>query len=179
MIHKIFSAATIILFFAVTACEKLEDLTTFNISHETEFTIPGQNSGVGSLLSIPRAEIKTSSEQTFKNNKTSAKLVKEVVLNELVLAITAPESGNFDFLNEISIYIKADGEEEVLLATKTNIPENGSKTIIAETTNTNLRPFLVKENYSIRTVAKTDQILDNDLEVKISMTFKVKAGIVN
>lgn len=178
MSNKFFISAAVILFFTLIACEKIDKLTTFNIHHDTSFTIPGQKTVV-SLISLPSPEVKTSSQQTFANNNTSAKLVEEVSLNELMLTVTAPENGNFDFLNSISVYISAEGEKEVLLASKTNIPETGSKTILTETTNVNLKPYLVKENYSIRTEAKTDKILEHDLDIKIDMTFKVRAGVFN
>lgn len=179
MIHKSLITAAVVLFLLITACEKIDELATFSIKHETSFTIPGQNSGIGDLLSLPRTEVKTSSQQTFENNNTNAGLVEEVSLNELVLTVTAPEEGNFDFLNSLNIYIKAEGVEEVLIASKTDIPETGSKTIVTETSNINLRPYLVKENYSIRTEVKTDKVLDHNLDVKINMAFKVKAGVLN
>lgn len=161
----------------VAGCQKIKDITTFKMRHETEVTIPGQNTGIGDFLSLPRSEVQTSSQQTFENNNTRTDLVEEVSLDELVLSITAPASENFDFLNEISIYIKADGEEEALLASKTNIPEDGSRTLDLETTGINLKPYLVKENYTIRTEAKTDKVLDHDVDMKINLTFLVRAKV--
>lgn len=161
----------------IGGCQKIKDITTFKIRHETEVTIPGQNTGIGELLSLPRAEIQTSSEQKFENNNTRANLVEEVVLNELVLTITAPENENFDFLNEINIYMKADGEEGALIASKSNIPEDGSRSLELETTGINLRPYIIKETYTIRTEAKTDQVLDHDVDMKINLTFLVKAKV--
>lgn len=177
MTNKFLCALAFAFLFFIASCEKVNELINFKIKHETSFTIPGQNSGIGDLLSIPRTEIKTSSEQTFKNNNTRAELVEEVTLDELILSITAPENENFDFLNEISIFITAEGEQEILLASKVKIPEDGSRTISLETSQANLKPFLVKENYTIRTVAKTDKVVDNAVDVKINMSFQVKAAI--
>lgn len=177
MTNKSLCALAFALLFSIASCEKVNELINFKIKHETSFTIPGQNTGIGDLLSIPRAEIKTSSEQTFKNNNTRAELVEEVTLDELILSITAPENESFDFLNEISIYITAEGEQEVLLASKVKIPEDGSRTLVLETSQTNLKPYVVKENYTIRTVAKTDKVVDKAVDVKINMSFQVRAAI--
>lgn len=165
-------------FFAVilSACEKLDDLTRFNLNAETKFTIPGQQTGLGDILSIPKAEVQTSSEQTFRNNNTRADMVEEARLNKLKLTITAPSQASFDFLNSIKIYIKAEGEEEVLLASKANIPE-GLRVLELETTGTDLSSYVKKESYTIRTEAVTDEVVDYDVDVQVDMTFEIKAKV--
>jgi hypothetical protein len=165
-------------FFSVvlSACEKLDDLTRFNLDAETEFTIPGQQTGLGDILSIPKAEVQTSSEQTFRNNNTRADMVEEARLNKLKLTITAPAQANFDFLNSIEIYIKAEGEKEVLLASKANIPE-GTRTLELETTGTDLNAYVKKESYTIRTDAVTDEVVDYDVDVQVDMLFEIKAKV--
>lgn len=161
----------------LSACEKLNDLTSFNLDAQTSFTIPGAQTGIGEILSIPRMQVQTSSEQTFKNNNTRADLVKEVYLNKLNLTITAPEQGNFDFLDDIKIYIKAEGEEEVLLASRQNIPEEGITQLELETSGAELSPYIKAESYSLRTDATTDKVIDYDMEVQVDMTFRVTARV--
>ena len=162
----------------LSACEKLKDITTFNLNAHTQFTIPGQQTGLGDILSLPRMEVQTSSEQTFRNNNTRADLVEEVHLNNLSLSITAPEQANFDFLNDIKIYITAEGEEEVLLASRANIAESGSRQLELETTGADLSPYIKKESYTLRTEATTDKVVDYDVDVQVDMTFRVTAKIL-
>ncbi len=172
---------TFVLFYlavlsVLNGCDKLNELITFNIYNETEITIPSQ-SGISLPLIIRSPEIKTSSEQSFKNNNTKAELVETAHLSELQLSIVAPEKQNFNFLNEITIYIKdANGNEEPV-AFRKNIPEDGSTVIKLETTGTNLKPYIQQENYSIRTDVKTDQIVNHEVKIKINMTFRVKAKV--
>ncbi len=161
----------------LSGCEKLDDLTRFKLETNTAFTIPGQGTGLGDILSIPRMEVQTSSEQTFSNNNTRADLVEEATLDELSLTITAPAKGNFDFLNDIEIYIKAEGVEEVLLASRSNIPEDGITQLELETSGADLSAYIKKENYTIRTEATTDKLIDYDVDVQVNMTFGIKAKV--
>ena len=173
---RIFWLMCLALFSAIVACEKLDELTTFNIKNETEVSIPSQ-SGLNIPIILRSPEVKTSSEQTFKNNNTRADLVETAHLSELLLTITAPEGQNFNFLNEISLYIKDDEGNEELIAFRKSIPEDGSQVLSLETTSTNLKPYIQKEAFSLRTEVKTDQIVNHQVDIKINMTFRVKAKI--
>ena len=166
-----------LVFLTLSSCEKLNDLIHFKIQNESNITIPGQGTGIGDLLSIPRAEVQSSSEQSFRNNNTRADLVKEAFLEELQLRISSPADANFDFLNDISIYISAEGEKEVLLASKGSIAEDGSRTIELETTGVDLKPYIVKDQFNIRTEATTDKVVDEDVEVQVNMVFGVTAKV--
>lgn len=160
------------------SCEKIQDLTEFTIRNESNITIPGQNTGLGDLLSIPKAEVQSSSEQSFQNNNTRADLVEQAILKELELNITSPANADFDFLNDISIFISADGLKEVMVASKENIAEDGSRTIELETSGVDLKPYIIKDQFSIRTEATTDKVEDNDIDIQIKMAFAVRAKIL-
>lgn len=176
MIKKLLLIAVVCTVF-LSSCEKLNELTSFKLNTKTSFTIPGQQTGLGEILSIPRQEVSTSSEQTFENNNTRADLVEEAQLNKLSLTITSPANANFDFLNEVKIYIKAEGESEKLLAYKENIPEDGSQVLALETTGENLAPYIKKQQYSIRTDAVVDKVTDEDVDVEAAMTFRITAEV--
>ena len=163
--------------FLFSACEKISDLTSFTLDAQTNFTIPGAQTGIGEILSIPRTEVQSSFEQSFQNNNTKAELVKEAMLNKLSFTITAPSQANFDFLNDIKIYIKAEGEEEILIALKENIAEDGSRQLELETTGADLSAYVKKGSFSLRTAATTDKIVDYDVDVRVDMTFGVTAKV--
>lgn len=176
MIKKLLLIAGVFMVF-LSACEKLNELTSFNIHPQASFTIPGQQTGLGEVLSIPRQEVATSSAQTFENNNTRKDMVEEAQLNKLSLTITGPENANFDFLNEVKIYISASGESEILLAFKENIPEDGSRVLELETTGENLAAYIKKDQYSIRTDAKVDKVVDEDVHVQADMTLRITAKV--
>ncbi|GAB3826208.1 hypothetical protein GCM10028895_36750 [Pontibacter rugosus] len=71
-------------------------MLTFYIDEEETIEI-ASSFPVGKLVPITPFTVTTNSEETFKNNKTRAELVKDVSLNRLTLTITDPAQENFDF----------------------------------------------------------------------------------
>ena len=164
-------AGALLIFFS---CEKIENLLTFDVKDSTEFTIPSFT-GINSPLSIPVPPVRSSSNQAFENNNTNANLVKDVSLKKLNLQIIAPEEKSFKFLKSVEIYISAEGEEEIMLASKYDIPTAIGNSLDLETTNHKLDAYIKKDSYDIRTVVEVREIPGQDVTVKADMTFKVTA----
>ena len=101
---KILYLLLFLFFIGTSSCDKVDELLTFSISTSTE--IPIEKTLVISLpFDIPTPSIKTNSESEFENNNTSAKLVKNVLLDELKLSIISPDDKTLSFLKDITIYI--------------------------------------------------------------------------
>lgn len=173
---KLFSLLLILVVFCIASCEKLDELISFTITDTSSLTIKA-NSGINIPFVIPSPEITTSSEQAFKNNNTRADLVDEATLESLELLITAPDDQTFDFLNEIEIYIKAEGLEEALLASRYNIPENTGNSLSLESNGVNLKEYIKKESYSIKTRVVTDKVITRDIDLDVQMKFRIKAKV--
>lgn len=176
MTKKLFPALLLAVFSLLASCEKLNELATFNISNTSSITIQA-NSGINIPFDIPSPEIRSSSEQAFKNNNTRAELVDEATLQSMDLKITAPAGQTFDFLNETEIYIKAEGLDEVLLASQYNIPETVGNSLSLESSGVNLREYIKKETYSIQTRIVTDKVINRDIDMDIQMKFRIKAEV--
>ena len=161
----------------VTACEKVEDLVRFTFKDTAKITIQSQGIISTGLLKITSPPIQTSSKQAFSQNNTEAKYVKEAKLTELKLTITAPQSQTFSFINSIKIYISASGQEEVLIASKDNIPNDAGKQILLDVANVNLRPYIQQDSYSIRTEAVIDEIPTENVNIDADMSFTVTANV--
>ncbi|WP_299761096.1 hypothetical protein [uncultured Pontibacter sp.] len=164
-----------VLLFAIiaTACEKIDDLLTFYINEEETFTI---ESGfpLGALIPATPFTVTTNSEETFKNNKTRAKLVKDVTLNRLELTIKKPEGQNFDFLKRIELYISSEDQPEVRIAYLDEVP-TGSSVLKLKSTNAKLDEYIKSNNYTIRTQAEISKPITEDITIKADMRFKVTA----
>ncbi len=164
----------IVLSIFAASCEQIENLLTFEIEDTIEFTIPS-STVINSPISIPTPPIQSSSTQTFENNNTNASLVKNVSLKDLNLKILKPETKTFRFIQSIEIYISAEDVEEVLLASKYNIPENVGNTLILDTSGEKLDNYIKKGQYDIRTVVQVKEIPGQDVTVDAKMVFKVTA----
>lgn len=162
--------------FLLSSCEAIDSLTQFYYDEETSFTIPGQAS-VGLVDNITTPEVQSSGSQEFQNNDSRVDMVETCKLVELTLTLTSPETGNFDFLNEINIYISADGLPEKLIATETNVPAGVSQFSL-ETLDVNLADYIKAGAYTLKTDVTTDQILSEDHVVNVYTNFFVDAKVL-
>jgi hypothetical protein len=169
--------AGLLLLVLSAACEKLEDLIRFKFEDSADIVVPSQTVISTGFLKIPSPEVQTSSKQAFENNNTEAKYVKDARLTELKLTITAPQNQTFSFLNEIKIYISAPNQDEVLIASKTDIPASVGRELYLDINSTNLRPYIQGESYSIRTEVKVDEVTSQEIHIKANMAFSVTADV--
>jgi hypothetical protein len=162
-----------IAFLLFASCGKLG---TFNVEHSVDVIIPSQF-GVNLPFNVNSPEIETNAEATFESEGTSTKRISSIQLSELRLSIVNPANADFDFLNEIEVFIKAPGLDEKRVAYKQNIPESGLKSFFCDIDDLNLKDYISKENFSLRVRTITDQVIFQDIQVRIDQKYKVRAKI--
>lgn len=173
--HLTLSLISIVVLFS--SCEKLSKLTEFDIKHNAEATIEaGATANLPFDIATP--EVATNSQSEFEGQNTSSDLVESVKLKQLNVKITSPANRNFDFLNDIELYLSADGEEEVKIAWKYDIGDNIGNELTLETGTDELKKFLVKDKYRLRLTITTDKVVNEDINVKINSVFRVDAKIL-
>ncbi len=159
------------------SCNKVDKLTQFNIGYTSEITIPANT-----ILSIPidilTPEVQTNSESKFNVENTSKDLIEEVKLTELTLDLKSPSNADFSFLNEIKVFITADGLGESEIAAKTNIPNNSGASLTLETSDLNLMEYIKKDEFKLRVETITDEAITQDHVIDIKTTFFVDAKIL-
>ena len=86
-----------------SSCKEIDKLTHFYMDYTSNITIPSTF-----IIDIPfdvwTPNINTNSEETFTNNETRTDLIEKIILTEMSMNITSPESQSFDFLRSIDIY---------------------------------------------------------------------------
>ena len=166
----------IVLAFIVSSCSKLDELTKFNMDYDTQVTIPS-SAGINLPFDVLTPDTETNSESTFESNDTRKDLVEEIKLTKLQLALTSPSEADFSFLESIEVYISAEGLDEILIASKTEIPETVS-TLDLEVSDTDLKEYIKKDNYSLRLNTVTDEAMSQDHQIDVNSTFFVDAKIL-
>jgi len=165
------------------SCEKtiekaLDRFTMFEVDNESSFTI-ASTTVLNTPFALSTPEIQSDSNNDFENNNSRKNLIESAKLKKLNLSIQSPDTGNFDFLNEIELFINAEGLPEALLASKKEIPENGSRTLALDTeVDTEFAEYLKKDGYNIRVRALTDKTINEDYEVKVNTVFFIDAKIL-
>jgi len=161
-----------------SACEKLDELTQFDLEYHTEAVIPA-TATLNVPIDIPLPPVTTNTEETFENYNTHKDLIEEITLNELQMTITDPADGTFSFLSDIEIYISTeDGENEILLAWLYNIPNTVGNEINLETTSQDLQLYLKADAYTLRLKVTVDELITQDYTLDIKTVFHVDAKIL-
>ncbi len=167
----------IVLFFAFS-CKKLDKKTQFNIENTTQSTIPSAL-GINLPFDLPTPTITTNIEQEMEENNTHKDLIEYANLKELKLSINSPTTANFDFLNDMEIFIKADGLSKQKIAEIHNIPENQLKELnLTVVPDLDVQEYIKKDKYYLDITVKTDKINLQDVTIDIYSKVFVDAKIL-
>lgn len=169
----LFLLPALLMLSVLTSCDKIDKLLTFYIEDSQSVKI-ASSFPLGQLVPLTPIAVTTRSDEKFKNENTSANLVKDVKLDRLTLAITDPSSENFDFLQSINIYISTDQNDKVLLASADNIP-TGVNTVQLTPTSQKLDKYVKASSYTLSTEAKIRKPISRDITIRTDSRFKVTA----
>jgi len=167
----------IIILLAVSACEKIDKYTQFNLPYNTTVTIPAAF-GINLPFNIYTPDIETDSESAFEINDTRTDLIEEVKLTQISLDVKNPVDGDFSFLKSITIFMSADGLPEIEIATKDSISNDIGNLLILDPVDIDFKDYIKKDKINLRVNSVTDQILFNDYTIGINCLFHVDAKIL-
>jgi hypothetical protein len=162
------SALVIVSFF--TGCKKVNEATEFDIDYATEVSIPSGSVTVNTPVDFNTPEIPTESSSKFKQQETAVELIDEISFTKFQITSL---TGNLDYLKALSVYIKAAGLNDLLIATKSNIPP-GSTTILADPTGANIKEHLFKEKIQFRLQVTVGTLPATDQKLKLDQTVHVE-----
>ncbi len=162
---------------ALTSCDAIDELTKFDLDYTTNYTIQASTI-IDTPIDILTPDVTTNSEEEFESNDTRKDLIESIKLRTLTLNLNTPEDGNFNFINDITIFIRAEGLPEVAIASATDLPENGSRSVALETDNVELKEYIKADSYTLRTMTTTDGTISQDHNIDIRTVFRVDAKIL-
>jgi len=110
----------------------------------------------------------------FENNDVRREQVTSARIKSLNLTIVSPQGANFDFLDEISFSVAAEGEDKALVASKTI--DNGLTAVALDLEDVQLAPFVQKSSFAITTQADGNQP-PNDTTIQVDLVFGVTAEV--
>ena len=171
----LFLTAVTAIFLSIFSCKKIEDLLTFNINVENNFTVAA--SGPISIpLDILTPQVTTNSTQQFQNNNSDANKVKDIKLKKVDLQIISPAGKTFSFLESVHIYVSTNASDEIEIAYLDNISSTATAISLIPTS-ASLDKYVKAPTYSLRTKIVTKQVLTQDVEVKNYCQFQVTANL--
>ena len=171
---KLFSVILISSFISMGGC--LSKITTVNFDYPTETTIETvalnnvgpQTFGESVLTSDLKAEL--------EKNNTSLDLLDELKLKSVTISFTNDSISNFNDVENIEFYIAADGNPEVLIASKNPILDNQNSLSLDINSTENLANYLKATTFTYRIKGTNSAALPaKSLNVKAVWTVKASA----
>lgn len=157
-------------------CKK-EGVIQFDVDYEATIVIQN-GTGISVPVSFFTPDIESNSETEFEVNDTRKDKIQHITLTGLRLEITSPSGQEFDFIEDIELFISADGLDEVLLAYKYNMNNSEGNTISMSCSQNDFQEYIKKDKFKLRCRTVTDEYNLSDVEIKIFSTFKVDAKLI-
>jgi hypothetical protein len=155
-----------------------DSLTHFTIPFKTTVTIKATVGGLpGEIPFIPTPPIPLETDQTFKSNNTAKELIEKAYIKTLKLTVLKPDGEDFSILKNIEIYIAADGLDDVKVASLDLVP-TGKSSIDLNCSNADLKPFIMKDKFTLKIKTVTDEINTKDYDIQIDGSFWLDAKIL-
>lgn len=152
-------------------------ITNFNMNYEATFVIQN-GTGVSVPVSFLTPDIESNSESEFAVNDTRKDKIQHITLTTLNLEIVNPPGQEFDFLEDIELFISADGLDEILLAYRYNMDNSVGTSISMTCSQSDFQEFIKKDTFKLRVRTVSDEFNLNDVEIKILSTFTVDAKLI-
>ena len=171
------SVLLLITVLLLPGCKAVKKLTQFSLKFNQTIIIPS-TVGINLPFNINTPPMATNSVAEFERNNTNSSLVERIELRQLRLKLTAPSNSDFSFLNSVKIFLSADGLPETLVAWRENIPDNVGKELDLQTTNADLKAYVMKERISLRVSTVTDKLIASEHHIDLEATFFVDARLL-
>ncbi|MBT9188204.1 hypothetical protein [Zobellia russellii] len=165
------------VFATLTSCDKLDELTKFDLDYNSQVTIPS-SAGIDLPFDMFTPDMETNSDSQFEVNDTRKDLIEEIKLTKLELEITSPDDSDFSFLESIEIYISAEGLDEIMIASKEEVDENIGDVLDVDVIDVDLKEYIKKDKFNLRLNTVTDELISMDHEIDVNSTFFVDAKIL-
>lgn len=171
------SSALIIFFIGVfVSCNQFESFTNFTLKYEQDVKVES-STGINLPFNIATPQTETNAETEFESNDTEKKFIKSISLDSLILTLFDPPNEDFSFLEEIAIFINADGLGEQRIAWKSPVPDANSHRLILDCTDEDLQEYIKKDKFSLRLKVITDELITRDHYFKIRSAYSVSAKL--
>lgn len=162
----------------MAGCKLADKLTQFNMDYETRVTVPA-SSGISLPFNLLTPSVPTNSTSQFESNNTRKDLVEEIRLTSLILQVETPAGEDFSFLENIAIFLKADGLAERKIAWKEPVPDPVGNKISLDVSGEDLKEYIKKDQFTLRVYTDTDETIAQDHTIKVSSVFFVNAKLAN
>lgn len=159
------------------SCKKIDNLTHFKmVFDEPVRDVKIIPFFVGKPFPIEMTTA-TNSESQFHKNDTEKELVEKIVLEMASLNVEEGFSTDFSFLQSIKFYMQAEGKEDLLIASKTDIPSDIGKILNLDVIDQDLSYYLKNEELNLKVeIFAIEEVLD-PFDLIMHLEFEVDSKV--
>lgn len=146
----------------------------FDIDYTNTVTIPSTAVSINVPTDFDSPEIPTDSKSKFSSNNTAKELIDEIRMTKFDLSVA---NGNLDFLKSLKIYLKTSDLGDILVASKTTIPQ-GVSSLSMDLQDLNIKEYIFKDKIQFRVNVTIKTGMTETQQLKMDQTVHVKASIM-
>ena len=169
---KLFSAAFMAL--SLSSCD-LDKFTAVNFDYKTETVIQTNALPVSGTQVFGESVITSTLKDELEKNNTSIDLLDELKLKSIVISHEGDSSANFDNVDNIEFWLAADGNPEVLIASKNPVADGQNSITLDVNNNENLVNYIKATTFTYR-IKGTNSAPLPPMNLKANVVFAVKAS---
>lgn len=171
IMKKLSCALLLLMMITFSLSCKKNKVIEFDIDYTTTLAIPSSSITVNVPADFNTPDINTDSKNKFISEKTVQNLVDEIKMTRFDISVA---SGNLNFLKSLNIYLKTSGLGDILIATKTVIPQNVSS-FGMDLQDVNVKEYIFNDKIQFRVAVTIQTGLTATQQLKMDQTVRVKA----
>ena len=168
------------------ACNGIKNAANINVDipYTTQVNVPdvpGYTTGVAlpaGGVDLPSVTVgfATNSQTYMSQYGTAANMVVSVTVKSMSIQIQSPAGQNFDFLDNIQIYMSAKGQPEVLAVSENSIPKGSTILNLTPNPELNLKNYFVQDTIYMRIAGHINAVPVAGEQLNINSVFHLVAN---
>ncbi len=162
----------------LSSCKKVDKFTQFEKEYNSEATIPSLI-GVNLPFDLPTPEITTNIEKDLEVNDTRKDLIEKAILKQLKVSIVTNTNQNFNFVNDIDIFINSNSFPKKKIAFLHAIPENNSKVLLFDLIkDLDIKDYIKEDKFKLELKIVTDKTILQEVDLSIDTRIFIDAKVL-
>lgn len=169
------SVFTLFVCAAVSMVSCLDKFVSANFDYTTETDIMINGLSTIGDHTFGSSVVTSGLKDELEKNNTSLDLLDELNLKSAEVTISGDSNSNFDAIEKVELYLSADGQPEVMIASKNPVPD-GQTTLMLDVNNTeNLANYIKSNTFTYTVKGRTSAPLHTSI-LKAKVVWAVKAS---
>ncbi len=153
----------------------LSKLTTVNFDYKTSGSISTGEFSTPGTHTFGETRLTSELDSVLKANGTSLDMLDELKLKSAVITISNPAGGNFDAVDNVELWISADGSPEVRLASKNPVAKGLNSVTLDVNSTDDLAGYLKAHEFTYR-IKGTNNAALSAMTLDVQAIWNVKAS---